>query len=104
MRMAETTEEGMDGPRTQIVVCRGGQDKPGAMLSHTSRRRSRSSSLPAPCSMRYMILSTQPAPSRHGVHCPQDSWWKKRVMRQAARTAHVVSSITTIDPEPSIDP
>src|SRR5205823_186844 len=104
MRTAEVIDEGMDGPSTQIVVCLGGQDKPGAMLSHTSNSRSRSSSRPAPSSMRYMTLSSQPAPSRHGVHWPHDSWWKKRVMRQAARTAQVVSSMTTIDPEPSMDP
>src|SRR5207237_2914283 len=73
MRTADVIEEGMDGPSTQIVVCRGGQDKPGAMLSHTSNSRSRSSSRPAPSSMRYMTLSSQPAPSRHGVHWPQDS-------------------------------
>src|SRR5581483_4635310 len=104
MRTADVIDEGIDGPRTQIVVCRGGQDKPGAMLSHTSNRRSRSSSRPAPLSMRYMTLSSQPDPSRHGVHWPHDSWWKKRVIRHAARTAHVVSSMTTIDPEPSMNP
>src|SRR5580704_4692163 len=100
MRMPEAMDEGMDGPSTQMVVCWGGHATPGEMLSQRSIRRSRSSSRPAPFSIRYMIRSNQPDPSRHGVHCPQDSREKNLVMRQAARTMQVEESITTTDPEP----
>ena len=102
--MAEVIEEGMDGPSTQIVVFCGGQPRPGAMLSHTSSSSSRSDSRPWPSSMRRMILSSQPPPSRQGVHWPHDSRWKNRVMRQAARTMQVVSSMTMTEPEPSMEP
>ena len=74
------------------------------MLSHTSIRSSRSWGRPWPDSMRRMIFSSQPLPSRQGVHCPHDSLWKKRTRRQAARTAQVVSSSTITEPEPIIDP
>ena len=70
------------------------------MLSQTSISRSRSLSLPSPSSMRRRIFSSQPEPSRHGVHWPQDSRWKKRVILHAARTTQVVSSITTTDAGP----
>ena len=59
---------------------------------------------PPPCSRRYIARSIQPEPSRHGVHCPQDSREKNFVMRHAARTTQLVSSKTTIEPEPSIEP
>jgi hypothetical protein len=54
--------------------------------------------------MRARMRSSQVVPSRHGVHLPQDSLAKKRTMRQAALTTSVVSSITTIAPEPTIEP
>ena len=54
--------------------------------------------------MRARIFSSQPEPSRQGVHWPQDSLWKNRVSRQAARTMHVVSSMATIEPDPSMVP
>ena len=54
--------------------------------------------------MRSMILSSQPEPSRHGVHWPHDSREKNLVMRQAARTVQVWSSMTTTEPEPSMEP
>src|SRR4051794_18114544 len=101
MRMADMIDDGVDGPSTQTVVWAGGHDRPGAMLSQTSTRRSRSSSRPEPVSMRWRIFSNQPVPSRHGVHLPHDSLEKNFVHRQAVRTMHVVSSITTIDPDPS---
>src|SRR5487761_1970969 len=102
--IAECTDDGIDGPSTQIVVCWGGQVSPGAMLSQRSSSRSMSSMRPPPCSMRYIARSIQPEPSRHGVHCPHDSREKNLVMRHAARTTQLVSSMTTIDPEPSIEP
>ena len=102
--MPEAMDDGIEGPSTQMVVCCGGQATPGEMLSHTSMSRSRSSSRPAPFSIRYMIRSNQPEPSRHGVHWPQDSREKNLVMRQAARTTQVAESMTTIAPEPSIEP
>jgi hypothetical protein len=54
--------------------------------------------------MRRRIRSSQVAPSRHGVHLPHDSRAKNRTMRHAALTTSVVSSITTMAPDPSIDP
>ena len=54
--------------------------------------------------MRSMIRSSQPEPSRHGVHWPHDSREKNLVIRQAARTAQVWSSMTTTEPDPSIEP
>src|SRR5580693_8310714 len=100
MRMPDAMDEGIDGPRTQMVVCCGGQATPGEMLSQRSMRRSRSSSRPSPFSIRYMMRSSQPDPSRHGVHCPHDSRAKNLVIRHAARTMQVAESITTIEPEP----
>ncbi len=104
MATAEMIEEGMDGPSTQIVVCCGGHCSPGEMLSLTSRSRSRSSSRPPPCSMRYSTRSSQPDPSRQGVHWPHDSLEKNLVIRQAARTMQVDESMTVMAPEPSIEP
>ena len=54
--------------------------------------------------MRYMIRSSQPEPSRHGVHWPHDSREKNLVIRQAARTTQVAESMTTTEPEPSMEP
>ena len=54
--------------------------------------------------MRCRTRSSQPEPSRQGVHWPQDSRAKNLVIRQAARTMQVVVSMTTIEPEPSIEP
>ncbi len=102
--IAETIGIAADGPKKQIVVIGYGKPRPGAMLSHTSKRRSRSLIRPSPDSMRCMIFDSHPVPSRQGVHWPQDSRSKKRTRRQAARTMQVVSSMTTIDPEPSIEP
>ncbi len=42
------------------------------MLSPMSANSSRSWSRPAPSMMRRMTFASQPVPSRHGVHCPQD--------------------------------
>ena len=39
---------------------------------------SRSLSSPLPLRIRSRILVDQAVPSRHGVHCPHDSWAKKR--------------------------
>src|SRR5271155_4604687 len=104
MEMVDVIEEGIDGPRTQMVVWRGGQLSPGEMLSLTSNSRSRSSSRPAPFSIRYRTRSSHPDPSRHGVHWPQDSRAKNLVILHPARTAQVVESMTTIEPEPSTQP
>ena len=103
--MADAIDDGMDGPSTQMVVCWGGQVSAGGDVVAgveqqvevllAARDRSR-------CAR--MIFSSQPAPSRHGVHWPHDSRKKNLVMRQAARTAQVWSSITTTEPEPSMEP
>src|ERR1035438_768815 len=103
MVMAEAIEEGMEGPSTQMVVCCGGQATPGEMLSQRSIRRSRSSSRPAPFSIRYMMRSSHPDPSRQGVHCPHDSREKNLVIRHAARTTQVEESMITTEPEPSME-
>src|ERR1017187_6610771 len=95
---------GIEGQSQPIVVFSGGQLTPGLSLSQTSINRLSSCSRPPPCSIRYMIRSNQPDPSRHGVHWPHDSRKKNLVMRQDARTAQVVSSMTTTEPEPSIEP
>ena len=87
-----------------MVVWAGGQVTPGEMLSHTSMSRSRSASRPWPFSMRSRIFSSQPPPSRQGVHWPHDSRWKKRTMRQAARTMQVVWSMGMTEPEPAMEP
>ena len=59
--------------RPQIVV-------PGMMPRLLARlsMRSRSSSRPPPDRIRWIIVFSQPVPSRQGVHCPQLSWAKKR--------------------------
>ena len=82
----------------------GGQVTPGEMLSHTSMSRSRSDSRPWPSSMRSRIFSSQPLPSRQGVHWPHDSRWKNRTMRQAARTVQVVWSMAITDAGPGHGP
>ena len=43
-------------------------------------------------------------PSRHGVHCPQDSWWKKRSSTISVHTMHVRSSITMTPADPRKEP
>ena len=63
-----------------------------------------SSGRPSPSRMRCRIFSSQLVPSRHGVHLPHDSRAKNRTSRRQAATASVVSSITTMAPEPSIEP
>ena len=77
---------------------------PGEMLSATSSSSSRSLGRPWPSRMRWRIFSSHEVPSRQGVHLPQDSRAKKRTTRRQALTASVVSSITTMAPEPSIEP
>jgi hypothetical protein len=98
--MGDTAE----GPSGQIVVWRGGHVMSGLMLSHTSRSMSTSLARPWPPRIRSRIVASQPVPSRQGVHLPHDSWAKKRTTRWQARTMSVVSSITMMAPEPSIDP
>ena len=93
-----------DGPSGQIVVCLGGQVIAGLMLSQMSSSLSTSAGRPWPSSMRRRIFSSHDVPSRHGVHLPHDSRAKNRTIRHAALTASVVSSMTTMAPEPSIDP
>ena len=43
-------------------------------------------------------------PRGQGVHFPHDSRAKNRTIRHAAFTMSVVSSITTMAPEPSMEP
>jgi len=107
-----------EGPSGQIVVWRGGKGTasspasgweatgygPGEMLSAISRRRSRSLGRPCPSMIRRRIFSSQVVPSRQGEHFPQDSRAKNRTIRRQAFTASVVSSMTTIAPDPSIEP
>ena len=93
-----------DWPSGQMVVWVGGQFMPTEMLSHTSRRRLRSSGRPWPSRMRWRIFSSQLVPSRHGVHLPQDSRAKNRTRRRQAFTMSVSSSNTTMAPEPSMVP
>ncbi len=102
--MADAIGETADGPSGQIVVCRGGQVIPGLMLSATSTSMATSAGRPWPSRMRARTFSSQLVPSRQGVHLPQDSRAKKRTTRWQARTASVSSSITTMAPEPSIEP
>ena len=59
---------------------------------------------PWPSRIRWRIFSSQPVPSRHGEHLPHDSLAKKRTRRWQAFTASVLSSMTMMAPEPSIDP
>ena len=73
-RINDTTGAVAEGPNGQIVVISGGHPSPGLMLSDTSRSRSMSAWRPRPVRMRYRIRSSQLVPSRHGVHCPHDSW------------------------------
>ena len=96
--------ETADGPSGQMVVWRGGQLMPGLMLSHTSMSRSRSWGRPWPARMRLRIFSSQEVPSRHGVHFPHDSRAKNRTTLWQALTTSVVSSMTTMAPEPSMEP
>src|ERR671916_857321 len=102
--IAEAMGDTAEGPSGQMVVCLGGQEIDGLMLSQMSSSLSTSAGRPWPSSMRRRIFSSHDVPSRHGVHLPHDSRAKKRTTRQAALTASVVSSITTMAPEPSIDP
>ena len=87
-----------------MVVCRGGQAMPGLMLSLISNNKSMSSARPCPSSMRFNTRSNHVVPSRHGVHLPHDSRAKNRTILQHAATMSVDWSITTMAPEPSIDP
>ena len=102
--MADAIGDTADGPSGQIVVCLGGQVIPGLILSHTSRRRSRSSGLPFPSIIRCSNYSSQFVPSRHGAHLPQDSREKNLTTLWHALTMSVFSSMTTIAPDPSIEP
>jgi hypothetical protein len=63
------------GPSGHSVVwLNGALRKLGEMLSATSQTIAKSSGVPHPRRMRYSTFSTQPVPSRHGVHLPHDSW------------------------------
>src|SRR5580700_595555 len=44
-----------------------------SMRLATSSSNPKSSLLPSPAIMRFSMRSSQPVPSRQGVHCPQDS-------------------------------
>ena len=52
-------------------------------------------SRPLPARIRSSIRSDQAVPSRHGVHCPQDSWAKNRQELWRKSTMLTVSSMTT---------
>ncbi|MBA7658041.1 hypothetical protein ES703_65989 [subsurface metagenome] len=67
-------------------------------------RSSMSSSRPLPSVIRVSISSICRVPSRHGVHLPHDSAWVKLRKNRAISTMQVVSSMTTIPPEPTIEP
>ena len=43
-------------------------------------------------------------PARQGTHLPHDSSRQKAMKKQATSTIEVVSSITTMPPEPMIEP
>ena len=103
--MAEAIDDGIDEPRTQIVVCCGWPRHAGRQVvadvhEQVDVRLAPVAVLDAPQD----LLEPAGCPSRHGVHCPHDSRQKNRVIRHAARTTQVVSSITTIEPDPSMDP
>ena len=51
---------------------------------------------------RRATFSSQPVPSRHGVHWPHDSCAKNFMIRHVAFGISVWSSITTMPPEPAI--
>ena len=53
--------------------------------------------------MRLMSLRIQPEPSRHGVHCPHDSFLKNRAMFLATATTSVSSSKTVGQAVPAQD-
>src|SRR5690606_21382620 len=64
--MDDCTGAATESDSTQIVV--------PTIFWVTCMRVSRSSSVPRPSSMRFIILADHAEPSRHGVHCPHDSW------------------------------
>ena len=98
--MGETAE----GPSGHIVVCLGGQLIPGLILSQISRSSSKSWLLPLPSIILCRIFSNQLVPSRQGAHFPHDSLAKNLTTLWQALTMSVVLSITTIAPEPNIEP
>src|SRR4029450_10584410 len=99
---ADAMGDTADGPSGQIVVCLGDQVMDGLMLSLMSSSLLMSDGRPWPSRMRRRIFSSQVVPSRQGVHLPHDSRAKNRTTRQAALTASVVSSMTTMAPEPRL--
>src|SRR5437899_12398769 len=93
--------EDMTGP---IAASPRAQSDLPPMLSDMSSSRSASSRLPSPRSRRSRIDSIQLHPSRHGVHCPHDSWAENFDSGQRASTMQTESSSTMMPAEPSIDP
>ena len=64
--MMPTVAKPAASPMPQIVV--------PSLASEMRTIASMSSGRPRPATMPSMIRCSQPMPSRHGVHCPQDSW------------------------------
>ena len=64
------------------------------MLPASSKSMSRSLESASPASIRESSLNIHCAPSRHGVHCPQDSFLKNRERFRATATMSVSSSKT----------
>src|SRR5437899_12808143 len=92
--------EDMTGP---IAASPRAQSDLPPMLSDMSSSRSASSRLPSPRSRRSRIDSIQLHPSRHGVHCPHDSWAKNFASRQTAATVQPEYSTTVMPAQPSME-
>ena len=81
---------GSTAPRAQIVVCgRRPADARGDVVADVHEQVEVGLAGPGRPRCGAGLFSIQPEPSRHGVHWPHDSRWKKRVTRQAARTTQV---------------
>ncbi len=73
-------------------------------VSASSSKRSSCSSFPRPSVMSVIISSIRSIPSRQGTHLPHDSSWRKFRKYFVTSTIQDPSSITTIPPEPTIEP
>ena len=56
----------------------------------TTGIRSRSAIVPCPARIRRTRPAIQPVPSRHGEHCPHDSWAKKCAIEYATSGIEIV--------------
>ena len=86
------------------AVCPRPHSDMSRIMRPNSSRLSRSASVPWPSVKALRIFSALSCPTRQGTHLPQDSEWVNSTKNRATSTMQLSSSITTMPPEPMMEP